>query len=73
MAKVETIFKLKNVDASIYPEQKLRKLVEHLQDQMNNTYVYWVGEWGKGRKARSTRNGKIAGKKEVIDYLEGLL
>jgi hypothetical protein len=63
------IHELKNIDATTYPEEKLRKLVKHLQDQMNDTYVYWVGEWNNAHRARSTRDGEFVSKEEVINYL----
>ena len=69
MANANPAFKLKNIDASTYPEKKLRELVKHLQDQMSDTYVYWVGEWAGSRKARSIRDGRAVKKQEVIDYL----
>ena len=69
MSNEHPIFELKNIDASTYPEEKLRKLVKHLQDQMNNTYEYWVGEWNNAHRVRSTRTGEFISKEEVIDYL----
>jgi hypothetical protein len=69
MGDDKAIFELKNIDASTCPEQKLRDLVKHLQDQMNNTYVYLVGEWNKGHGARSTRDGKFVSSAEVKNYL----
>jgi hypothetical protein len=66
------IQKLKNINASTYPENKLRDLVKHLQDQMNNTYAYWVGEWNNAHRAKSTRTSKFASKKEVINYLNNV-
>jgi hypothetical protein len=69
MTNNDAIFKLKSINADTEPEQKLRDLVKHIQDQMNNTYMYWVGEWANGRKARSTKDGQFVGKEEVINYL----
>jgi hypothetical protein len=66
------IQKLKNINASTYPENKLRDLVKHLQDHMNSTYVYWVGEWAGSKKIRSTRDGKFVSKQEVINYLNNV-
>ena len=66
------IQKLKNINATTYPENKLRDLVKHLQDQMNNTYVYWVGEWNNAHRAKSTRTSKFVSKQEVINYLNNV-
>jgi hypothetical protein len=63
------IHELKNFNVKTASEQELRELVEHLQKQMNETYVYWVGEWAGSRKAKSTRNGEYVSKEEVINYL----
>lgn len=65
------IHELKNVNVATVSEKKLRGLVKHLQEQMNDTYVYWVGEWAGGRKARSTRDGKFVSKADIINYLNG--
>ena len=69
--KTDTVVKLKNFDTSKATLQEFRDLIQSLQDQMNNTYVYWVGEWSNGKKARSTRNGQFVSKEEVINYLNG--
>jgi hypothetical protein len=63
------VLELKNINADTEPEQKLRDLVKHLQEQMNNRYTYLVGEWANGYHARSTRNGQFVKSDEVIDYL----
>ncbi|MGI6651622.1 MAG: hypothetical protein ACOX4Y_07715 [Limnochordia bacterium] len=65
------MYELLNVDADKASEEKLRALVKHLQGQMRDVYVYWVGNWGRGNQACSTRNGQFVSKKEVIDYLNG--
>jgi two-component SAPR family response regulator len=65
----DVILKLKDIDTATAPIQELRDLVKHLQDQMNNTYVYWVGEWNNAHRARSTRNGKFVSNDEVKRYL----
>ncbi|NLK09227.1 MAG: hypothetical protein GX316_11115 [Firmicutes bacterium] len=65
------MYELLNVDADTASEERLRALVKHLQGQMRDVYVYWVGNWGKGNQVRSTRNGQFVSKKEVIDYLNG--
>ncbi|MDR1804175.1 MAG: hypothetical protein LBQ94_11280 [Treponema sp.] len=67
----DIVVKLRNFDTSTATLQEFRDLVQHLQDQMNNTYVYWVGEWADGKRARSTRNGQFISKEEVINYLNG--
>ena len=61
--------KLKNFDTSKATLQEFRDLVQYLQDQMNNRYVYLVGEWANGKHARSTRDGQFVSKEEVIKYL----
>ena len=71
MDQKDAILELKSVNAATEPEQKLRDLVRHLQDQMNNIYMYWVGEWANGYHAKSTRTGKFASKEEVMSYLNG--
>ena len=63
------LHKLKSVDTATVPVQELRDLVKHLQDQMNNTYVYLVGEWANIHRARSTRDGKLVSNDEVKNYL----
>jgi len=73
MAKRNPIFKLMSIDASTYPENKLRELVTHLQNQINTNYIYLVGEWAGSRKARNIRDtGRSVGKQEVIDYLNNI-
>ena len=67
----DVIFELKSVNTVTAPEQKLRELVKHLQDQMNGRYVYLVGEWANAHRAKSTRNGQFVSKDEVINYLDG--
>ena len=69
MASDKEIHELKNFNVLTATEQEMRDLITHLQYQMNNTYVYWVGEWAGGKHAKSTRNGHFVDKKEVIDYL----
>jgi hypothetical protein len=69
MDDVNAVFELKNVNVATCPEQKLRDLVKHLQDQMNDTYIYLVGEWANGHHARSTRDGKLVSNDEVKNYL----
>jgi len=71
MKNDDVIFELKSVNAITAPEQKLRELVKHLQDQMNDRYVYLVGEWANARRAKSTRNGQFVSKDEVKNYLDG--
>jgi hypothetical protein len=65
------IFLLKSVDTTTVPEQELRNLVLHLQNQMNNIYTYLIGEWNNGHRARSTRNGQFVSADEVKQYLDG--
>ena len=65
------VFELKSVNADTKPEKELRELVKHLQKQMNSRYLYLVGEWANGQRARSTRNGRFVSKEEVIKYLNG--
>jgi hypothetical protein len=67
----DIFFNLKSVDVATLPEQKLREMVKHLQDQMNNRYMYLVGEWANGYRAKSTRDGKFVSRDEVINYLDG--
>ena len=64
-----TSFGLLNLDVDKASEEELRSLVKHLQEQMKNTYAYWVGHGNGGNRACSTRNGLFVTKKEVIDYL----
>ena len=47
------MYELLNVDADKESEEKLRALVKHLQGQMRDVYVYWVGNWGRGNQACS--------------------
>ena len=70
MADESAVFKLKNVNAETAPVQELRNLIGHLQEQMNNRYVYLVGEWAKGHRIRSTRDGQFVSKEELLRYLE---
>lgn len=65
----KTLDELMNLDVQNVTEEKLRRLVEHLQDQMRNRYVYLVGEWSNARRAKSTRNGQFVSAQEVINYL----
>ena len=65
------MYELLNEDADKASEEKLRALVKHLQGQMRDVYVYFVGNWGRGFQACSTRKGQFVSKKEVIDYLNG--
>ena len=44
------MYELLNVDADKASEEKLRALVKHLQGQMRDVYVYWVGNWGRGNQ-----------------------
>jgi hypothetical protein len=60
---------LKNFDTSTATLEEHRDLVCHLQDQMNNVYMYWVGEWADHHGARSTRTGQTVSAEEVINYL----
>jgi hypothetical protein len=69
MEKTEVVFKLKSLDTAAVPEQELRDLVKHFQQQMNDTYTYLVGEWNNGYRARSTRNGQFVSSDEVKKYL----
>ena len=71
MDQNNAFFELKNVNADTEPEEKLCELVKHLQEQMNNRYVYLVGEWANGNRARSTRNGQFVSRDEVKKYLDG--
>ena len=66
----EGFFKLKSVNADTEPEEKLRELVKHLQNQMENRYRYLIGEWANGYRARSTINGQFVSKDEVKNYLD---
>ena len=61
--------RLLSVDVDKASEDELRGLVRHLQTQMSNTYVYWVGHWSNSNRAVSTRNGQFVANQEVIDYL----
>jgi len=70
MEQEEEIFKLTTIDANTEPEEKLRDLVKHLQNQMKNRYRYLVGEWANGNRAKSTRNGQFASKEEVKNFLD---
>ena len=45
------------------------ELLEHLRDQFSERYMYLVGEWQNGHRAKSTRDGRFVSKQEVIDYL----
>lgn len=65
----KTLDELMNLDVQNVTEEKLRRLVEHLQDQMRNRYIYLVGEWRNARRAKSTRNGQFVSAQEVINYL----
>jgi hypothetical protein len=65
----DAFFELKNIDVTTCPAQKLRELVKHLQGQMNDTYVYLVGEWSNGHRAKSTRDGQFVSGDEIIKYL----
>jgi len=69
---VNEIHELKNFPVSTASEKELRDLVKHLQDQMNSTYVYWVGEWNNAHRTRSTRDGEFVSKEEVINYLNNV-
>ena len=60
---------LKKVNVATATLQELRDLVGYLQSQMNNTYMYLVGEWAGGHHARSTRDGKLVSNDEVKRYL----
>ena len=60
------MYELLNVDADKASEEKLRALVKHLQGQMRDVYVYWVGNWGRGNQACSTRNGQFVSKKRLL-------
>ena len=71
MDNSNAVFELKNINAATEPEDKLRELVKHLQEQMNTRYVYLVGEWANGNRVRSTRNGQFVSKDEVKNYLDG--
>ena len=63
------VFELKNFDTSTATLVEFRDLVRHLQEQMNDTYMYWVGEWANHHGARSTRDGKMVKNDDVIRYL----
>jgi hypothetical protein len=65
----DVIHELKSVNTQTASLRELRELVAHLQEQMNTTYVYWVGEWNNGHRAKSTRNGEFVSTDEVINYL----
>ena len=69
--KTDMVAKLKNFNTSTATLQEFRDLVQYLQNQMNNRYVYLVGEWANGQCARSTRDGQFVSKEEVIKYLNG--
>ena len=69
MANVKEIYELKNFNVSTASEQEMRHLITHLQNQMETTYEYWVGEWAGSRKARSIRTGEFVKCQEVIEYL----
>jgi hypothetical protein len=64
------VAKLKDFDTSSATLEEHRDLVRYLQNQMNNVYVYWVGEWASGRRVRSTRTGQTVSAEEVINYLQ---
>jgi hypothetical protein len=70
MDNEERIFNLKSVNADTATEKELRELVKHLQGQMENRYMYVVGEWANGQRIRSTRNGQFVSKEEVKNYLD---
>ena len=71
MENDKNFYELTSVNADTAPEQELRKLVKHLQDQIKDgTYVYWVGEWNNARRAKSTRSGEFVKNEDVIDYLK---
>jgi hypothetical protein len=69
MDNEDAVFLLKSVSVATVPEQELRDLVKHLQDQMNTRYMYLVGEWANSHRARSTRNGQFVSGNEVKNYL----
>lgn len=57
------------MDVETASEEELRELVKHLQKQMSETYVYWVGIWNNANRAVSTRNGRFVFRQEAIDFL----
>jgi len=70
MEQEEGIFKLILINADTEPEKELRELVKHMQNQMKNRYMYLVGEWANGKRAKNTRNGQFASKEEVKKFLD---
>jgi hypothetical protein len=69
MRNRNAFYRLRNLNVDSAPEEELRDLVRHLQYQFDNPYVYLVGRWANGNKAKSTRTGKMVRKEEVRNYL----
>lgn len=66
----QEIFELKNFKTDAASVEEMKSLINHLKDLFSKTYVYVVGEWNKGHRARNMRNGKTVKNEEVIKYLQ---
>lgn len=61
--------RLLSINVEMVSDEELRSLVNHLQDQVGDTYMYIVGQWNNAKRARNIRNGQFVANQEVIDYL----
>ena len=62
-------YKLRNINVDTAPEDEVRDLLRHFQNQMNTTYLFWVGEWANARRVKSTRTGRFVGRADFIRVL----
>ena len=62
-------FRLSESEINKMTEAEAKETLLHIRSQFQTCYNYIVGYWAEGKHVRSTRDGKMVDKNEVIKWL----